>query len=195
MPSRDVLRAVMSERGAARFALARPIDRPLRRALLRAADGSAGVDGSVAFRFGFDRSAELIVVSSAAAEVIFRDRADVLEALRLPRAPGLLRGLVVHEGDLFVLSRAPDANPAPDPAPLERVASALGAAVGNIIGTALEAVGGGDAFRAHYAEQFGTCRRCGAPLGGPSPRQVCKGCHTDELLGAGLGGAGSEVEG
>jgi hypothetical protein len=49
----------------------------------------------------------------------------------------------------------------------------------------------GNAVRAHYAE-FGTCRRCEAPLGGESPGKVCEECHADELLTV-VGGSGGDA--
>lgn len=43
-------------------------------------------------------------------------------------------------------------------------------------------------IRSHYAAKYGRCRRCGAPLGGPSRVPVCGPCHVDETLARGMGG-------
>lgn len=45
-----------------------------------------------------------------------------------------------------------------------------------------------DRIRADYVKRFGKCRRCEAPLSGPSPDQICTTCHADEALGR-VGGA------
>lgn len=42
--------------------------------------------------------------------------------------------------------------------------------------------------RADYVKRFGKCRRCEAPLGGPSPEQICEDCHADEVLEIAGGG-------
>lgn len=42
--------------------------------------------------------------------------------------------------------------------------------------------------RASYVEKYGKCRRCEAPLSGPSPEQICETCHPDELLDRAAGG-------
>lgn len=60
----------------------------------------------------------------------------------------------------------------------------FGAAIGRMLAGAVERVGLGDRVRAEYAARFGKCRRCEAPLAGPSPEQVCEGCHADEALGS-----------
>lgn len=46
----------------------------------------------------------------------------------------------------------------------------------------------GNAIRAAFAARYGKCRVCEAPLAGPSPDQVCEGCHAGEVLGEAMGG-------
>lgn len=65
---------------------------------------------------------------------------------------------------------------------------ALGAQVGAALARFVDAAGGSDRVRAHYAAKFGTCRRCAAPLGGASPEQICEACHADEVLEQASGG-------
>lgn len=48
-------------------------------------------------------------------------------------------------------------------------------------------------IRARYAQRFGTCRRCDAPLSGSSPQQICEPCHADELLERAGGGPGGDA--
>lgn len=58
-------------------------------------------------------------------------------------------------------------------------------ALGQRLGTALAKASParvGEVLRTHYAAKFGVCRACVAPLGGPSPEQVCTGCHAAEVL-------------
>lgn len=66
--------------------------------------------------------------------------------------------------------------------------NAIGAKLGAALARLVDAAGGGDAVRARYAAKFGVCRRCEAPLGGPSPEQICEACHADELLEQASGG-------
>ncbi len=60
---------------------------------------------------------------------------------------------------------------------------AIGEAFGRAIASGINSVPMVAAtIRAHYAKAYGKCRRCDAPLGGPSPEQVCETCHADETL-------------
>jgi hypothetical protein len=63
----------------------------------------------------------------------------------------------------------------------------LGAVIGDALGRVLDPLVG-DRLRASYAAHFGVCRTCCAPLCGPSPSQLCSGCHAAHALAAGLGG-------
>lgn len=63
--------------------------------------------------------------------------------------------------------------------------------IGEKLGRALAALvpdAARERIRASYAKKYGTCRRCEAPLSGPSPEQICEPCHTDELLERAAGG-------
>jgi len=65
-------------------------------------------------------------------------------------------------------------------------ARAAGERIGLALAKALAPAG--DAVRALFAARFGKCRVCDAPLAGPSPDQVCVGCHAGEALGEAMGG-------
>lgn len=68
----------------------------------------------------------------------------------------------------------------------------LAARIGKALGEAVAAVDPdfGDRLRASEAAKHGTCRDCGAPLGGPSPSRICQPCHAARVLARGLGGSG-----
>jgi hypothetical protein len=72
----------------------------------------------------------------------------------------------------------------------------MGEAIGAAFAEGLKRTFGesvGDRIRAHYAAKYGTCRRCAAPLGGPSTEQICEECYVDETLGALGGGPAGEA--
>lgn len=62
----------------------------------------------------------------------------------------------------------------------------IGTALGRFLAAHLPAAAQ-EAIRERYRALYGSCRRCGEPLGGPSPSQVCEGCHVDEALAAAAG--------
>jgi hypothetical protein len=69
-------------------------------------------------------------------------------------------------------------------------------AIGARIGLALAALtpsGARERIRAQYAAKFGVCQRCGEPLGGPSPSQICADCHLDKILERARGGNGGDA--
>lgn len=68
----------------------------------------------------------------------------------------------------------------------------IGEGIGERFAAGINALGLGDTVRAHFAAKYGVCRRCEVPLGGPSPEQVCEGCHADEALGA-MGPPGADA--
>lgn len=65
----------------------------------------------------------------------------------------------------------------------------IGEDIGRALAEGIEAVAKplADAVREHYAALYGRCRRCDAPLGGPSPEKVCEPCHAAEVLEAANG--------
>lgn len=65
--------------------------------------------------------------------------------------------------------------------------------IGAALGRFVEGIGLANLVRGHYAAKHGRCRRCDAPLGGPSPTQTCGACHADELLAKAGGNGGGEV--